>query len=101
MKPDTLGGAEAMVEKSEPRSLAPEILTRVDEALDHVLDTLFAEDPRGFESVSERLQFYFTQHKRSRKRRTQPQPCMFPGCALLSIKRSHALPRSGPLSLIA
>jgi hypothetical protein len=90
-----------MDDDPKPRSLHPDVLKRVEDALDHVIDTVFADDPRGFETDAQRRQFYFTHQKRSRRRGGQPQPCMFPGCSELSIKRSHTLPRSGPLDAIA
>jgi hypothetical protein len=71
-------------------------------ALDEWIDQAQAADHPLFATEAERMAAFYAARKRSRRRwENGRHECMFPGCAAPSIRRSHTLPRSGPLSLIA
>jgi hypothetical protein len=72
-------------------------LTAIDEWMDEIQTSY--EGP--FASEGERLAFYYKGKKGDRRAWERPRRCMFPNCNSRSIARSHTLPRSGPLSLVA
>jgi hypothetical protein len=85
--------------KGPPAGTAPSEETV--RAMDEWIDEVQAAGHPLFPTEAERMAAFYAARKRSRQRWQNSDECMFPGCAALSIKRSHTLPRSGPLSLIA
>jgi hypothetical protein len=77
-----------------------EQLQILSDAIDRMHDELLKERDLGFATEAEKKAFFFERHKRA-QRRVSAQSCMYPGCTNQSIKRSHTLPRSGPLERIA
>jgi len=78
-----------------------ENLQKIAAAIDQVHDELFAQRDLGFINAAEKKEFYFERVKRGDRRWNRTHVCMYPSCTSRSIKRSHTLPRSGPLERIA
>lgn len=70
-------------------------------AIDEWMDDIAAAENGPFRSEGERLAFYYERQQRLRRGWERPRTCMFPRCSAKSIPRSHTLPRSGPLALVA
>lgn len=70
-------------------------------AIDDWMEEIADAKDGPFGSEGERLKFYFERQQKMHREWARPRTCMFPGCTDDSIPRSHTLPRSGPLSLVA
>lgn len=54
-----------------------------------------------FPSEAERLRLFHAAQKKWRKHRSRPGPCMYHGCTKTSVARSHTIPMSSSIKLIA
>lgn len=54
-----------------------------------------------FASEAERLRLFHAAQKKWRKHKSRPGPCMYDGCTKTSIARSHTIPMSSSIKLIA
>ncbi len=80
--------------------ILPEVATVLD-AFEEAVEEFEAKPTVAFSSEGERRQQYFKHRREWAEQWSRPGPCMYRGCTEESIKRSHTIPLSASLKLIA
>jgi len=86
--------------KDRPQ-LDPKALERIGSAIDRVYERLLGDGSLGFKGHGERMAFYHERGRRTARSWRRSKKCMFPECSDATIKRSHSIPRSGPMVRLA
>src|SRR5438552_378522 len=85
---------------ADPKGPDPEFLAAMNRALDVVLDEFERSGIGVMPSHAEVSKFIFSMMSRRRRDWKHSKECLYPGCGAKTVI-SHAVPRTGPLRLIA
>jgi hypothetical protein len=94
------GEAAETPASDDDHRILPEVATVLD-AFEEAVEEFEAKPTVAFSSEGERQQQYFKHRREWAEQWSRPGPCMYRGCTEESIKRSHTIPLSASLKLIA